>query len=300
MCAHESASSAHFLACRTVGARRVAFKTGQGALTWCSLDWPIHTPGMVLCCVSSSGALNVTAPFEAEGVYGGVPYRITDTGQIEAMLAGGLVRFKNLEQLVAVVSRQDAMPSTGIEAHVPRLSVQDPPAPPATPFAVIPLRDDEAQFEHVPSPPRRIIDWPRAIMLTIFTPIFVLMGASQLPLLVLAVPVILVATAYIHFKGTYIDVDGDRLTYPMWLCRRSVRISEIQNINAESYTRTLPETSSGEMGVNYPKTRHRVYAANLSGEFGSRQIKFWSKRKRDQFFGYIEHCAPHVNITRWR
>ncbi len=40
-------------------------------------------------------------PFESDGVYSGIPYRVLPDHSIEAMMPGGLVRFKNMEQLVA-------------------------------------------------------------------------------------------------------------------------------------------------------------------------------------------------------
>ena len=42
--------------------------------------------------------------FEPDGVYAGIPYKVLNTGQIDAMMAGGLVRFKTMEQMIAAVS----------------------------------------------------------------------------------------------------------------------------------------------------------------------------------------------------
>ena len=41
------------------------------------------------------------APFEPDGVYAGIPYRVLPNCSIEAMMPGGLVRFKTLDQLLA-------------------------------------------------------------------------------------------------------------------------------------------------------------------------------------------------------
>src|ERR1035437_489046 len=43
-------------------------------------------------------------PFEPEGVYGGIPFRRLQTGAVDAMMSGGLVRFKDLEHFQAAVS----------------------------------------------------------------------------------------------------------------------------------------------------------------------------------------------------
>jgi hypothetical protein len=42
--------------------------------------------------------------FEAQGVYAGIPYRVLSNGTIDAMMAGGLVNFSTMEQLVAAAS----------------------------------------------------------------------------------------------------------------------------------------------------------------------------------------------------
>ncbi len=42
--------------------------------------------------------------FEPDGVYAGIPYRVLADNSIEAMLPGGLVKFKNLDQLLASVN----------------------------------------------------------------------------------------------------------------------------------------------------------------------------------------------------
>ena len=40
-------------------------------------------------------------PFESDGVYAGIPYRVLPDASIEAMMPGGLVKFKNIDQLLA-------------------------------------------------------------------------------------------------------------------------------------------------------------------------------------------------------
>jgi|GEM_PF-2855002 len=42
--------------------------------------------------------------FEPEGVYAGIPYRVLPDASIEAMMPGGLVKFKDIDQLMAAVN----------------------------------------------------------------------------------------------------------------------------------------------------------------------------------------------------
>jgi hypothetical protein len=43
----------------------------------------------------------------------------------------------------------------------------------------------------------------------------------------------------------------------------------------------------------------KLYIVNLSGEFGSRQARFMSKKRRDEFLSHLRQYAPHVRITRF-
>lgn len=60
------------------------------------------------------GAYFTPSPFEAEGVYGGTPYRVLAGGVIEAMMPGGLVRFRNIEHFMAVTGGGDSHSKTNI------------------------------------------------------------------------------------------------------------------------------------------------------------------------------------------
>ena len=51
-------------------------------------------------------------PFEPDGVYNSIPYRVLPDHSLEAMMPGGLVRFKNMEQLVA--SAASVAANTGV------------------------------------------------------------------------------------------------------------------------------------------------------------------------------------------
>jgi len=50
-------------------------------------------------------------PFESDGVYAGIPYRVLPDSSIEAMLPGGLVKFKNMDQFLAASANAQAMRS---------------------------------------------------------------------------------------------------------------------------------------------------------------------------------------------
>src|SRR5690242_11909731 len=55
-------------------------------------------------------------PFEPEGVYCSIPYRVLPDNSIEAMMPGGLVKFKNLDLFLA--SSGGATAGTGVERSV--------------------------------------------------------------------------------------------------------------------------------------------------------------------------------------
>ena len=49
----------------------------------------------------TDASVNGASPFEADGVYNGVPYRVLPDCSIEAMMPAGLVKFKDMDQLIA-------------------------------------------------------------------------------------------------------------------------------------------------------------------------------------------------------
>src|SRR5215831_19686391 len=53
------------------------------------------------------------APFEPDGVYCSIPYRVLPDSSIEAMMPGGLVKFKNMELFLA--SSGSATAATNVE-----------------------------------------------------------------------------------------------------------------------------------------------------------------------------------------
>lgn len=42
-------------------------------------------------------------PFEPDGVYAGIPYRVTNSGAIEAVMQGATVRFATMEKFMEVI-----------------------------------------------------------------------------------------------------------------------------------------------------------------------------------------------------
>ena len=77
------------------------------------------------------------APFEPEGVYCSIPYRVLPDNSIEAMMPGGLVKFKNIDFFLA--SSGSATASTNVE---PSILAHD--------F----LRNKDGQNSNVPAPMR--------------------------------------------------------------------------------------------------------------------------------------------------
>lgn len=155
----------------------------------------------------------------------------------------------------------------------------------------------------------RVIDWYRAITLTT-TPVIVaamLLSATTDPKSVqffsAAVCFLAIWWGWVHFGGTVFDVKNDMLTFPTLLFSRSIPLSEIRDANAASLTRTykVPNMALAGGGGG-PKTQtvvHRIYAIDLSGNFGGRQVKFWSRKRRDQFLSVLRDLRPDCRITRW-
>jgi hypothetical protein len=44
--------------------------------------------------------------FEPDGQYGGIPYKVSEAGAVEVMLASGRVRFRNMEQFLALAIKK--------------------------------------------------------------------------------------------------------------------------------------------------------------------------------------------------
>jgi hypothetical protein len=47
-------------------------------------------------------------PFEPDGIYAGIPYRVADDGSIDAMMQGAVVRFRDLDRFTTAVGSPPA------------------------------------------------------------------------------------------------------------------------------------------------------------------------------------------------
>jgi len=48
--------------------------------------------------------------FEPDGVYAGIPYKVVELGAVMALLSGGLVRFRDMNQFLAAANGQTTEP----------------------------------------------------------------------------------------------------------------------------------------------------------------------------------------------
>jgi hypothetical protein len=154
----------------------------------------------------------------------------------------------------------------------------------------------------------RVIDWYRAITLTampVVTALILLFVITdqKSQVLIGAACLLAIWLGWVHFSGTVFDVKSDTLTFPTLLFTRSIRLSEIRDANAASLARTykIPNMAlaGGGGGSRTQTVVHRIYAVDLSGNFGGRQVKYWSRKRRDQFLSVLCHLRPDCRITRW-
>ena len=86
-------------------------------------------------------------PFEPDGVYAGIPYRVLPDASVEVMMPGGLVKFKNVDQLLAVVNAAPAITVT-TQSIMPRAALSNLDASNGcvsaltAPFAVVPRQQE--------------------------------------------------------------------------------------------------------------------------------------------------------------
>lgn len=185
---------------------------------------------------------------------------------------------------------------------------------------------DQAEDEVLPDrgtgPTSRMRDWVQAftlpfelIIATILglltAPVALLVVGNSDPILrwnvvviVLVVGVLSVFGAlWAQFAGIHFDATRDKLIFPTYSIRRTISLSEISDANSEFVSGgTILGRIFGNMARasgNYKGKQARMYVVNLSGEFGSRQVRFLSKRRRDQFLSLLRRYAPHARITRF-
>jgi hypothetical protein len=126
-----------------------------------------------------------------------------------------------------------------------------------------------------------------------------------------AVAVLLVAyvilgplAVWAQLMGTVFDGRADRLSYPTYVLRRRLRLSELRDANVQTTTKPAFQMTNAIIGLisvgqikGLGNTKR--YFVNLSGDFGARRIAFHTKYKRDQFLSLLRAYAPDCRITRW-
>jgi hypothetical protein len=63
----------------------------------------------------------VGLPTEPDGVYLGIPFKVRDEGEVEAMMVGGLVIFRDFDQLIASAKGESIL-DPGLEPKGRRLT----------------------------------------------------------------------------------------------------------------------------------------------------------------------------------
>jgi hypothetical protein len=197
-----------------------------------------------------------------------------------------------------------------------------------------PQGDEISRQNLGPSRKIRMIDWIWACGLTIAAPLTVGLGALAIGL-VLAILVTSVGkdtigglamrytsagvfvaciaaaalsaplAAIANFLGYVFDPTQDRMSFPTYVIRRSVPISEIRDANAETITtrRTFDPNKSARLAGDFSwkptrKVTTRSHVVTVSGDFGVRIMRFGARYKRDQFLSILRAVAPQCRITR--
>lgn len=155
----------------------------------------------------------------------------------------------------------------------------------------------------------RMVDWFQSLYMSFWGPVLLLIGSAfalhYAPILggimIVAAPLSFPVLLFVHLSGYLFDASHDRLTYPMYIFRRRVTLSQIEDANCQTTFQRI-RTDPGDFGGGRGQVKVRTvrrYIANLSGDFGARRVVFFSKYKRDQFLSRLRHYAPQARITRW-
>jgi hypothetical protein len=150
----------------------------------------------------------------------------------------------------------------------------------------------------------RMRDWKRlgaAIVAYLIFLVFIILTIDKSPSS-FALPIgttIFIFWMIAHSLGTVLDLDNKQLRYPSFIIRRRVPLFEIRDANAQVIYRTFLSSLVTVLnnGARNPPTRQ--YAVNISGEFGTHQIRFASRKRRDQFLSLLRRFVPGIRITRW-
>ena len=99
---------------------------------------------------------------------------------------------------------------------------------------------------------------------------------------------------FTYHDGIIVDVANDNLSFPASDVENSLlEIITFRRFFNHGRSESLP-LSSIEATMNETRTSKGQYAINLSGHFGSRQLAFDSKQKRDEFRSAIEWGIKQV------
>jgi hypothetical protein len=174
--------------------------------------------------------------------------------------------------------------------------------------------DDEQDDEDLETddevPPRfRMVDWKQTAYVAFWAPILLFIGSAfalqYAPILggimIVAAPISVPVLLFVHLSGYVFDAAQDRLSYPMYVFRRRVSLSQVDDANCQTTFQRI-RTDPADYGEARGRVKERTvrrYHANLSGDFGARRVVFFSKYKRDQFLSRLRRYAPQARITRW-
>lgn len=156
----------------------------------------------------------------------------------------------------------------------------------------------------------RIIDWNAVGAALLEFLLCSVIGLAELgnagSLSVFLLPIALIAFVALIQKlmGVKFDLQAGTIKFTTFWMRRRVFLSDIRDANCEfgiplSPTRLMFGLFGQKRLRGRSEARQRTYMVNLSGPFGSRQLRFHHKRWRDRFLSILRDQAPRCRITRW-
>jgi hypothetical protein len=103
-----------------------------------------------------------------------------------------------------------------------------------------------------------------------------------------------------QFSGISFKPLENVLSYPSYFFSRTILLNEIRDANAQQIKGGAGSLlwELALMAAQNRTMKARQHAVNLSGEFGSCQIRFLTRQRRDQFLSALSTYAPDVSITR--
>lgn len=117
--------------------------------------------------------------FDPDGIYGGVPYRVIESGQIDALLDGHIIRLSGVEQLVAIVSNGSDLPLAADDPHVSQQCRSGPvkSGPSLASRVEAPVADTTSLLRRRHKGPK-IVLWVAAVLLFLYIAVNVLAGSG--------------------------------------------------------------------------------------------------------------------------